>query len=120
MKKKILTMLTGIVVVASIATNIFMSFKIHKLNNTIETNCIRKEQTHIVSARYSYGGQVFSEFGHEFIYKRNDYDEIYRASGVNVKALINDNGTPYKITDDRIITIWEDKEESLTAILERK
>lgn len=128
MKKTILTMIA----LGSIATNIFMGFQIHKLNNTIETNCIREEQTHIVSARYSYGGQVFTESGHEFIYKRSDYDELYRASGVLVKAMINDNGTPYKISDDRVVTIWEDKEnltsikdveykkEELTAILERK
>ena len=83
MKKTILTM----VALGSITTNIFMGFQIHKLNNTIETNCIREEQTHVVSGRYSYGGQVFTEFGHEFIYKRNDYDEIYRASVEHGAAL---------------------------------
>ena len=119
MKKTIIRMMVTMVVMASIGANVFMSFKIHELNNVIETNCIQKEQTYISPARYSYGGQIHTEDGHEFIYESESYDKACPIDGIAINVLINDNGTPYKIEDDRVITIWEDKKE-LTSILERK
>ena len=43
------------VVMASIGANVFMSFKIHELNNEIETNSIKEEQTYVSPARYTFG-----------------------------------------------------------------
>ena len=119
MKKTILRMMVTIAVVVSIGTNVFMSFQISKLNHVIETNSIKEEQTYVSPARYTFGGQIYTEDGHEFIYDSESYDKICPIDGIAIEVLINDNGTPYKIEDDRVITIWEDKKE-LTAILERK
>ena len=131
MKKTILTMMVTMVVIASIGANVFMNFKIHELNKMIKTSCIRAEEIYVSPARYSYGGQIYTEDGHVFIYESESYDKICPIDGIAIEVLINDNGTPYKIEDDRVITIWEDKEnltsikdiakkEELTAILERK
>lgn len=131
MKKTIIRMMVAMVVMASIGANVFMNFKIHELNKTIETSCIKEEQTYVSPARYSYGGQIYTEDGHVFIYESEAYNNICPIDGIPVNVLINDNGTPHKIEDDRVITIWEDKEnltsikdiakkEELTAILERK
>lgn len=119
MKKTILTMMVTITLIASIGANIFMSFKIHELNNVIETSCIKEDQTYVSPARYTFGGQIYTEDGHEFIYESESYDKICPIDGIAIEVLINDNGTPYKIEDDRVITIWEDKKE-LTSILEKK
>lgn len=107
MKKTILTMMAVMVFMGSIGANIFMSFQISKLNHVIETNSIKEEQTYVSPARYTFGGQIYTEDGHEFIYDSESYDKICPI-----------DGTPYKIEDDRVITIWEDKEE-LTSILEK-
>ena len=119
MKKTIIRMMVTIAVVVSIGTNVFMSFQIDKLNKIIETSCIRAEETYVSPARYSYGGQIYTEDGHIFIYESESYDKICPIDGIPVNVLINDNGTPHKIEDDRVITMWEDKKE-LTAVLERK
>ena len=119
MKKTILTMMVVMVFMGSIGANIFMSFQISKLNHVIETNSIKEEQTYVSPARYTFGGQIYTEDGHEFIYDSESYDKICPIDGIAIEVLINDNGTPYKIEDDRVITIWEDKKE-LTSILERK
>ena len=116
MKKTILRMIIIMAVVVSIGANILMNFKIHELNKIIETSCIRAEETYVSPARYSYGGQIYTEDGHVFIYESESYDKICPIDGIPVNVLINDNGTPYKIEDDRVITIWEDKKE-LTAII---
>ena len=131
MKKTILTMMVIMVFMGSIGANVFMSFQIDKLNHVIETSCIKAEEIYISPARYSYGGQIYTEDGHVFIYESEAYNNICPIDGIPVNVLINDNGTPHKIEDDRVITIWEDKEnltsikdiakkEELTAILERK
>ena len=117
MKKTIIRIMVTIVVMTSIGANIFMNFKIHELNNMIETSCIREEQTYVSPARYSYGGQIYTEDGHVFIYKSEPYDKICPIDGISINVLLNDNGTPHKIEDDRVITIWEDKE-NLTSIKE--
>ena len=119
MKKTILTMMVIMVFMGSIGANVFMSFQIDKLNHVIETSCIKAEEIYISPARYSYGGQIYTEDGHMFIYESESYDKACPIDGIPVNVLINDNGTPYQIEDDRVITIWEDKKE-LTAILERK
>ena len=118
MKKTIIRMMVTMIVMASIGANVFMSFKIHELNNEIETNSIKEEQTYVSPARYTFGGQIYTEDGHVFIYESESYDKICPIDGISINVLINDNGTPYKIEDDRVITIWEDKKE-LTSILER-
>ena len=118
MKKTILTMMVIMVFMGSIGANIFMSFQISKLNHVIETSCIKAEEIYISPARYTFGGQIHTEDGHEFIYDSESYDKICPIDGIAIEVLINDNGTPYKIEDDRVITIWEDKEE-LTSILEK-
>ena len=46
MKKTILTMMVIMVFMGSIGANVFMSFKIHELNNIIETSCSKEEQTY--------------------------------------------------------------------------
>lgn len=118
MKKTIIRMMVTMVVMASLGANVFMSFKIHELNNEIKTSCITEEQTYVSPARYTFGGQIHTEDGHEFIYESESYDKICSVDGIAIEVLINDNGTPYKIEDDRVITLWEDKKE-LTSILER-
>lgn len=119
MKKTILTMIAVMVFMGSIVANLLMSFQINKLNNVIETSCIKEEQTYVSPARYSYGGQIYTEDGHMFIYGSESYDKACPIDGIAIEVLINDNGTPYKIEDDRVLAIWEDKKE-LTSILERK
>ena len=119
MKKTILTMMAVMVFMGSIGANVFMSFQIDKLNHVIETSCIKAEQTYVSPARYSYGGQIYTEDGNVFIYESESYDKACPIDGIAINVLINDNGTPYKIEDDRVITIWEDKEK-LTSISERK
>ena len=122
MKKTILTVVTIMVILGSIATNIFMGFQINKLSNVIEMSLIREETLYTVDAEYTYNGHIITEDGEEFIYASEPYDDYIIDCDIKdilIEAVINDNGTPGYIKDDRVVTIYE-KEEELTAILERK
>lgn len=135
MKKTILTVVTIMIIFGSIATNIFMGFQINKLSNVIEMSLIKEETLYTVDAEYTYGGHIITEDGEEFIYASEPYDDYTidcNIKGIAIKAVINDNGTPCTVKDDRVITIWENKEnltsikdveyekEELTAILKRE
>lgn len=122
MKKTILTIMVVMVILGSIITNIFMSFQINKLSNIIEMSLIREETLYTVDAEYTYNGHIITEDGEEFIYASEPYGDYIidcDIKGILIEAVINDNGTPGYIKDDRVVTIYE-KEEELTAILERK
>ena len=122
MKKTILTVVTIMAILGSIANNIFMGFQINKLSNAIEMSLIREETLYTVDAEYTYNGHIITEDGEEFIYASEPYDDYTidcDIKGIAIEAVINDNGTPYTVKDDKIVTIYEKKKE-LTAILERE
>lgn len=135
MKKTILAIMVVMVILGSITTNIFMGFQINKLNNTVAMSLIKEETLYTVDAEYTYGGHIITEDGEEFIYGSESYDDYTidcNIKGIAIKAVINDNGTPCTVKDDRVITIWENKEnltsikdveyekEELTAMLKRE